>query len=274
MAMWNLWHGCARVSPGCANCYVYRSDARYGRDSRLVSKTKSFDLPLRTDRRGAYKIPAGETVYTCFTSDFFIEDADAWRGEAWAMMKTRSDLTFLIITKRINRFYQTLPDDWGGGYDNVAVYTTVENQAMADFRLPLLMGAPLRHKGIVCEPLLERLDLSGYLGAWTEGVVAGGESGPEARVCDYGWVLDIRNQCVAAGVPFTFKQTGYRFVKDGRFIRSRGATSTHRRAGPASAQPPGRDPIKRPAPANCGAGRMLIAFPAAFGRPGICLGCN
>ena len=109
MAMWNLWHGCAKVSPGCANCYVYRSDARYGRDSRPVTKTKSFDLPVRKDRQGAYKLPAGEIVYTCFTSDFFIEDADAWRGEAWAMMKARGDLTFLIITKRIHRLLETLP---------------------------------------------------------------------------------------------------------------------------------------------------------------------
>ncbi len=231
--MWNLWHGCRKTSPGCKNCYVYRSDARYGRDSSLVVKTKNFDLPVRKDRRGVYKIPSGETVYTCFTSDFFIEDADKWRNDAWMMIKKRPDLHFLIITKRINRFYESLPDDWGRGYENVAVYSTVENQVMADYRLPLHISAPIRHKGIVCEPLLERLELSNYLGAWVEGVVVGGESGGNARICDYDWVLDIRRQCIDAGVPFTFKQTGYRFKKDGKLytIERRYQHAQARRAG-------------------------------------------
>ena len=111
---------------------------------------------------------------------------------------------------------------------------------MADYRLPLLAEAPLRHKGVVCEPLLERVDLSGFLGAWTEGVVVGGESGPDARVCDYDWVLDIRDQCAAAGVPFTFKQTGYRFLKDGRLytIARRYQHAQARRAGISTAPRP------------------------------------
>ena len=231
--MWNLWHGCRKVSPGCRNCYVYRTDARYGRDSSQVEKTKNFDLPVKKDRKGTYKVPAGETMYTCFTSDFFLDEADEWRKEAWRMIKARADLSFFIITKRIDRFYASLPEDWGDGYENVTVYVTVENQEMADYRLPLLIKAPIRHKGIVCEPLLERLDLSVYLGAWTQGVVVGGESGMSARLCDYDWVLDIRRQCDLAGVPFTFKQTGYRFKKDGRLylINRRYQHQQARRAG-------------------------------------------
>jgi protein gp37 len=216
VASWNLWHGCRKISPGCLNCYVYREDAAYGRNSGEVRKTQSFDLPVRKNRQGAYKIPPGETVYTCFTSDFFLEDADPWRRDAWEMIRSRPDLGFFIITKRITRFSDTLPDDWGSGYDNVTVWSTVENQAMADLRLPALLAAPLRHKGIACEPLLERIDLSGYLGPAIEGVVAGGESGLEARDCNFDWVLDIRRQCLEAGVPFTFKQTGRSFIKDGR----------------------------------------------------------
>ncbi|MPM94242.1 hypothetical protein SDC9_141387 [bioreactor metagenome] len=69
---------------------------------------------------------------------------------------------------------------------------------------------------IVCEPLLERIDLSPYLGDWVESVTVGGESGDEARLCNYNWVLDIRRQCIEADVPFRFKQTGANFVKDGR----------------------------------------------------------
>lgn len=233
MALWNLWHGCRKISPGCQNCYVYRGDARYGRDSSLVAKTQSFDLPLRKNRQGGAKIPSGETVYTCFTSDFFLEEADEWRPEAWSIMKMRPDLEFLIITKRIHRFHAGLPADWGGGYDNVAIFSTCENQAMADYRLPLLLDAPIRHKGIVCEPLLERIDLSNYLGPMMEGVVVGGESGEKARVCDYDWILDIRHQCADAGVPFTFKQTGRFFRKDGKLytIERKHQHAQARRAG-------------------------------------------
>ncbi|HWQ59458.1 MAG TPA: DUF5131 family protein [Clostridia bacterium] len=212
---WNLWHGCHKLSPGCKNCYVYRTDAAHGRDAAAVAKTAAFDLPVRRGRDGAYKVPAGATVYTCFTSDFLLEDADAWRPDAWRMMRERGDLDFLFITKRIERMAACLPTDWGAGYANVAVGCTCENQRMADFRLPVFRAAPVKTRLIICEPLLERIDLSPYLGSWVESVVVGGESGSEARPCDYGWVLDIRRQCVAAGVAFRFKQTGANFIKDG-----------------------------------------------------------
>lgn len=216
MAVWNLWHGCHKLSPGCQNCYVYRGDARHGRDSHVVAKTQNFNLPLKRDRTGRYKLKTGETVYTCFTSDFFLEDADPWRPEAWRMIRARPDLQFLIITKRIHRFSVGLPDDWGFGYENVTIYATCENQATADFRLPILQRLPIRCKGIACEPLLERVDLSRYLGTWVAGVVVGGESGLHARICDYDWILAIRDQCADAGVPFYFKQTGQYFRKNGR----------------------------------------------------------
>src|SRR5690554_2100360 len=102
MTTWNPWHGCHKISAGCQNCYVYRIDARYDRDSSQVKKTGNFTLPLKRNRAGAYKIPGGETVYTCFTSDFFVEDADPWRLQAWQMIRERSDLHFLMITKRID----------------------------------------------------------------------------------------------------------------------------------------------------------------------------
>jgi protein gp37 len=233
MAVWNLWHGCKKISPGCKNCYVYREDAHYGRDSGSPYRKQSFDLPVRKNRQGGYKLPPGETVYTCFTSDFFLDEADIWREEAWEMIRARPDLDFLIITKRIHRFRERLPGDWGEGYGNVSIWSTCENQEMADFRLPILMGAPIRHKGITCEPLLGRIDLSKYLGPWAEGVVAGGESGMEARPCDYDWVLDIRRQCLDSGVPFTFKQTGRNFIKDGKHyvIARKYQHSQARRAG-------------------------------------------
>ena len=89
----------------------------------------------------------------------------------------------------------------------------------ADERLPLLRSLPLRHKAIICEPLLGAIDFRKGLGSWCEKVIVGGESGKNARLCDYRWVLQIREQCQAFGVPFRFKQTGAYFCKSGRFYR-------------------------------------------------------
>lgn len=214
--MWNLWHGCHKLSAGCRNCYVYRGDSKHGRDSTVVAKTEKFNLPLQRKRDNTYKIPAGTLVYTCFTSDFLIEEADEWRSEAWEMMRERPDLHFLFITKRIDRLCQCLPSDWGEGYDNVTICCTMENQDRVDYRLPIYKAAPVKHKIIICEPLLSFIDFGEELGTWVEQIVAGGESGREARICDYEWVLNIRRQCIEHGINFWFKQTGYRFVKEGR----------------------------------------------------------
>ena len=213
---WNLWHGCHKLSPGCANCYAYRTDTKHGRDPAVVQKTGQFSLPVRKKRNGSYAIGPGEVVYTCFTSDFLLPDADEWRPEAWEMIRQRQDLTFLFITKRIDRLSVCLPSGWGDGWDNVVVGCTVENQERAAARVPLFMDAPIRHKFLACEPLLEALDLTPWLGGWLELVMAGGESGQMARICDYEWVRSLRRQCEAAGVAFHFKQTGARFRKDGR----------------------------------------------------------
>ena len=72
MARWNPWHGCKKISPGCLNCYVYRIDGKHGRDASVVSRNNEFDLPLRRNKNMEFKLKAGETVYTCFSSDFFL----------------------------------------------------------------------------------------------------------------------------------------------------------------------------------------------------------
>ena len=219
MAMWRPWHGCHKCSPGCLNCYVYRGDARYGRDASQVYRTGEFDLPVRGRRDGSPKLAAGEVVFTCLTSDFFLAEADEWRPRAWRMIRSRPDLMFFIITKRIGRFAVGLPEDWGGGYGNVTIAVTCENQQKASERLPQLLALPIRHRQIMCEPLLEEIDLTPWLSADIEGVTAGGESGESARLCRYDWVLSLARQCESAGVPFWFKQTGALFEKDGRLYR-------------------------------------------------------
>ncbi len=217
--MWNLWHGCHKKSEGCRHCYVYRRDAEFDRDADTVRKTASFDLPVRRNRQGKWKVAPGTLMYTCFTSDFFIEEADEWRKEAWRMIGLRRDLHFFIVTKRPERIAQSLPPDWGDGYDHVTICCTMENQRRAEERMPIFRELPLKHKAVICEPLLGPIDFADGLRPWCEQVTVGGESGHDARVCDYGWVLGIRQQCVAANIPFHFKQTGALFRKDGKIYR-------------------------------------------------------
>lgn len=225
MTIWNPWHGCTKISPGCAHCYVYRRDASFGKDSSRAVRTADYDLPLRRERSGAYRLrPEDGTVYTCMTSDFFLDQADTWRGGCWDMIRVRRDLHFYIITKRIARFHDCVPPDWGDGWENVTICATCEDQQRADERIPLLLASPIRHREIICEPMLGPVDLSQYLkvppeGGGIEHVTCGGESGPDARPLEFSWVRDLRTDCVRAGVPFTFQQTGADFRMNGKVYR-------------------------------------------------------
>lgn len=220
-ADWNPWHGCTKISAGCKFCYVYRQDEMYGCEigSNVARKTAAFDLPVKRKRDKSYKLPPGKVVFTCFTSDFLLEDADEWRPDCWRMIRERSDCMFYFFTKRIDRFADCIPADWGDGYPNVLIGCTVENQAMADRRLPIFMSAPIRHKIITAAPLLEQINILPYLDSSIEEVSVGGESGVNARPCHYDWILDLRRQCVEKNVPFRFHQTGAYFVKDGKLFR-------------------------------------------------------
>ncbi len=223
MTVWNPWHGCTKISPGCSNCYVYRRDAKYDKDASSVYKTSSFDLPVRKNRKGEYKLqPDDGIVYTCFTSDYFHPAADKWRMDAWRFIKERSDLYFFFITKRPERFWVSLPSDWGDGYQNVHICCTCENQKMADKRLPVFLELPIKHRAIIHEPMLEAINIRPYLERYKgriENVTCGGESGSQARLCDYEWVLSTREQCIEYNVPFRFRQTGAKFRKGNRTYR-------------------------------------------------------
>ena len=220
-ADWNPWHGCTKISPGCKYCYVYRQDEMYGSDisSSECRKTGNFNLPIKRRRDKSWKIEGGRIVFTCFTSDFLLKDADEWRPECWQMIRQRSDLWFFFFTKRIDRFMECIPNDWNDGYDNVIVGCTVENQAMADYRLPIFRSLPIKHKSIIVAPMLTAINLEQYLDKTIDEVSVGGESGLDARPCHYDWILDLREQCIAKDVAFRFHQTGARFVKDGKMFR-------------------------------------------------------
>ena len=230
--VWNPWHGCEKYSEGCLNCYVYRRDGSVGRDATRVEKNADFDLPLRRTRSGNWKLPDGTDVYCCMTSDFFLPAADEWRGALWHIFRERPGLRFTIITKRITRFPEVMPENWGNGYPNVRFFATVESQRQAEIRMPVFDRVPAAEKGIVCEPLLTKIDLSPWLSPAYSQLICGGESGIAARPCDYDWILSLREQCAAARVSFHFKQTGALFLKGGRAYRIP-RPEQHRQARPA-----------------------------------------
>ena len=199
------------------HCYIHKGDAKRGINTNDIVKTKDFRKPVEKLKNGSYKLKSG-IVYTCFSTDFLIQEADGWREECWKMIRQRADCTFLFLTKRIERFMACIPEDWGNGYENVVVCCTVENQDNADRKLSVFQTLPIKHKCITAQPLIGPIDLEKYLDH-IELVVVGGESDRDARVLDYDWVLDIREQRIRKHVSFEFRQCGTHFIKDGKQYR-------------------------------------------------------
>ncbi len=216
--IWNPWHGCTKISEGCQNCYMYFLDKQRGIDTSRVFRTqKGFDYPLQKDRYGNYKVRSGELIRVCMSSDFFVEEADEWRQDAWRIMKIRSDVKFFLLTKRPHRVLQCLPDDWGDGWDNVFFNVTCENQRRADERIPLLLSLPFKHKGIMTAPFIGPIEIDSFLATGAiEQVICGGENYDGARPCHYDWVTSLSEQCRRHNVTFCFIETGTKFVKDGK----------------------------------------------------------
>ena len=207
LANWEPWLGCKPISEACKNCYYYsQHSSRF--EKGKVQKSKDFYKPMS-------RISSGKLVATCFMSDFFIEEADEFRDEIWQIIKNRDDLIFIILTKRIERVEDCLPGDWNDGYNNVILGCTIENQKRADQRLPIFASLPVKYKFISCVPLLEKIDISAYLGK-IKFVAVGGEIGKYARLCDYDWVLDIREQCIQNNATFWFKNSGSKFKHIGK----------------------------------------------------------
>lgn len=214
--IWNPWHGCVKFSEGCQNCYMYFLDKMRGQSGAQIYKVKNnFYYPLAKDRQGNYKIKSGEMVRVCMTSDFFLDRADIWREEAWQIMRARSDVVFLLITKRIRRVAECLPKNWNGGWENVFLTVTCENQRRADERIPQLLALPFKHKGIICAPFLGPVSIKKYLAdGQIEQVICGGENYNGARPCNFDWVKSLQKECIEANVTFCFMETGTLFIKD------------------------------------------------------------
>ncbi len=219
--IWNPWHGCRKCSEGCDHCYMYTLDRLRGQDGAAIFRTGSFDYPLRRTRGGGWQVRSGEQLRVCMTSDFFLAEADRWRPEAWDIIHRRPDVMFFLVTKRPQRIPECLPPDWGGGWPNVFLNVTCENQRRADERIPLLLQLPFAHKGLFCTPFLGPVSIARWLSApgapgGIEQVICGGENYDGCRPCRFEWVQALAAECRAADVTFCFIETGTHFIRDGR----------------------------------------------------------
>ena len=200
---WNPWQGCRKVSEACRNCYMFRDKKRYGQDPDKVirSSNSTFLKPFSKD----WMANPGR-VFVCSWSDFFIEDADEWRDDAWKVMANSLNHTYLLLTKRPENIESRLPEGWEHEYKNVWLGVTVENEYAKD-RIDILGNIPARKRFVSMEPLLESLDISEYLAERTiDWVIVGGESGPNYRRFQPEWAGDLLAQCRHYNVPFFMKQ--------------------------------------------------------------------
>lgn len=232
--------GCTPVSRGCDQCYARREMGRYGQPFDQIRRTTAANWrkPARwlKDLDAAYARSgdvADRTRYVFCGSwcDLFHPAADAWRGELWPIVRDTARvalfgpgllpeipyLTWLLLTKRIERAAICLPEDWGAGWPHVLLGATIEHPEVAQVRADLLTLVPARGRFIsaepllgdvapVLEPFLHRRDAEGR--ALISGVVAGGETGPAARPTHPRWARNLRDACRRAGVPWMWKQWG------------------------------------------------------------------
>jgi protein gp37 len=203
-ATWNPVRGCTKISPGCKHCYAETFSERFrgvpdhpfeqGFDLRLVPG--ALELPL--------KWRAGRRIFVNSMSDLFHEDVpDEYIARVFDVMRRATQHEFQVLTKRAERMAELtrslrIPDHvWMGVSVENATYTErIDHLRKVKAKVRFLSVEPLL--GPIPELNLERIH-------W---VIVGGESGPRARVVDPDWVRAIRDQCVAAGVPFFFKQWG------------------------------------------------------------------
>lgn len=194
---WNPWVGCHKVSPACAHCYAEREMTRYGQNFNAVRRTKdaTFYAPLK------WKEP--RKIFTCSFSDFFIEEADPWRDDAWKVISDTDDRhTYQILTKRPERIRGHIPWIWRAP-ENVWLGVSVENSRFYH-RIDKLRGVEAKIRFLSVEPLLgpmPNIPLDGI--HW---VIVGGESGANFRPLNVEWVRQIRDRCQEKGVAFFFKQ--------------------------------------------------------------------
>lgn len=255
----NPWHGCFKVSPGCKFCYAQLLARRWGYDiwgppettgRRLFpAGSKHWLEPLAWNEK-ARRAGERRRVFCASMADVF-EDHPALppeRARLWSLIEVTPWLDWLLLTKRPENIRMMVPAAWlDQPRANVWFGTSVEDQARADERIPMLLQVPAVVRFLSAEPLLGQVDLSRWLTkmvptsalTWFMGsgpthlpapnrrsglhwVIAGGESGPQHRPLDLDYARLLRDQCVAAGVAFHFKQIGGRHhAAGGRLLDGR-----------------------------------------------------
>jgi protein gp37 len=202
---WNPVTGCTKVSPGCKHCYA---ETMAGRLQAMGARgyENGFKLTLHPERlEQPLQRKSPTTYFVNSMSDLFHEEVpDAFIEEVLRTCQRAQHHTFQILTKRSERlpvFFRkrTCPP-------NVVLGVSVEDQKYGLPRIDDLRKVKAKTRFLSVEPLLEDLgpmDLKGI--HW---IIVGGESGPGARPMDPSWAANVRDQAVAAGVPFFFKQWG------------------------------------------------------------------
>jgi protein gp37 len=209
----NPWIGCHKVSQGCTHCYAEAlvtkrlggpgnwglNGTRRRTSPALWRKPYRWNLDAITEGRPA-------RVFCASLADIFEdkEGPNQWRPEVFALIRNTAHLDWQLLTKRPENIARMLPDDWGDGYPNVWLGTSIEDQRVAD-RAPVLVSVPSYVHFVSYEPaigpLAEAIDLTGI-----EWMIVGGESGPKYRRMDLDWARDMKAKCEEEGVAFFFKQ--------------------------------------------------------------------
>lgn len=219
-ATWNVARGCTKKNSDCKFCYMMRDGEKFGYDGKVVQKTKTvFNLPLKYKKTKSEVWSGKPLLFTSSLTDFFHEDIDSFRDEAWDIIRKCPHLIFQILTKRPERIISHLPADWGDGWDNVWLGVSAGTQKNYDLMHYNFREVPSKTKFISIEPLHGELRLyDKNIQDWNW-VIIGGESGNNIgnyryRPCKLEWIEQIISQCKTAKIPVFVKQLGTHLSKE------------------------------------------------------------
>jgi len=217
-ATWNPVTGCTKISPGCKYCYAERMAKRL-QGMGQTNYVNGFELAMH---RQVLHLPSKwkkpQTIFVNSMSDLFHEGVTLrFIQQVFNVMHQANWHRFQILTKRSERLLNL--GDKLSWKTNIWMGVSVENEEYG-YRIDHLRKTNAYLKFLSLEPLLgpiHNLNLKEI-----DWVIVGGESGPKARPMDPSWVIDIRNQCIRANVPFFFKQWGgFNKKKAGRELEGR-----------------------------------------------------
>jgi protein gp37 len=207
-ATWNPVTGCTKISAGCDNCYAARFSERFRGVAGHPFET-GFDLTLRPERLDQpLSWKRSRMIFVNSMSDLFHKSVPRPYISAVFDTMERADWhIYQVLTKRSSLLRKFVNERYteGKAPSHIWLGVSVEGQS-ATSRVAHLRKANAGVRFLSIEPLIAsvgKLDLRGI-----DWVIVGGESGPRARLMKPEWALDIRNQCLAARVPFFFKQWG------------------------------------------------------------------